>query len=109
MALPVRRLILLMPPMAAVVCPVSAEERPGPVMRTESFDRDPGWDARNNRIVPAKSPSIVQVFGFSLTNFASGAAGEMGGQVWRASEPAFHAARIGPRTLDDRLTASGTF
>jgi hypothetical protein len=78
-------------------------------MRTESFDRDPGWDAHDNRIVPAKYPTIVQDFGFSRTSFAGRAAGEMGGQVWRASEQAFYAAPIGPRTLDDRLTASGTF
>src|SRR4051812_15119432 len=109
MALTVRRLILLMPPIAAVVCPVSAEERPVPVMRTGSFDRDPGWDAHNNRIVPAKYPTIVQDFGFGRTNVAGKAPGEMGGQVWRASEPAYYAARIGPRTLDDRLSASGTF
>jgi hypothetical protein len=106
---PVRRLIVLVPLMALVDSPVPAEERPGPVLRTESFDRDPGWDAQNNRIVPAEYPTIVQDFGFSRTNFAGKAAGEMGGQVWRASEPAFYAAGIGPRTLDDRLTASGTF
>jgi hypothetical protein len=97
------------PWIAAVVGSVSADERPGPVLRTESFDRDPGWDAHNNRIVPAKYPTIVQDFKFSRTNFAGEAPGEMGGQVWRAAEPAFYAARIGPRTLDDRLTASGTF
>ena len=33
----------------------------------------------------------------------------MGGQVWRASEPAYYADKIGPRTLDDKLSASGTF
>src|SRR5262249_28654591 len=31
------------------------------------------------------------------------------GLVTRASEPAFYADKIGPRTLDDRLSASGTF
>jgi hypothetical protein len=60
-----------MPLIAAVLGLVSADERPGPVMRTESFDRDPGWDAQNNRIVPAKYPTIVQDFGFSRTSFAS--------------------------------------
>ena len=106
MALPVRRLILMMPLIAAVLGFVPADERPGPVMRTESFDRDPGWEAHNNRIVPAKYPTIVQDFGYSTTNFAGRAAGEMGGQVWRASEPAFYAAQDRPqdaRRPADRL------
>jgi hypothetical protein len=95
--------------MVAVISVVSAEERPAPVMKTESFDRDPGWEAHNNRVVPREYPTIVQDFGYSTTNFAGTAAGEMGGQVWRASEPAFYAAEIGSKTLGDRLTASGTF
>jgi hypothetical protein len=105
----VRHLMFMTLLIAAVVGPAFAGGGPGPALRTESFDRDPGWDAHNNRIVPAKHPTIVQDFGFSRTNFAGKAPGELGGQVWRASEPAFYAARIGPRTLDDRLTASGTF
>ena len=36
--------------------------------------------------------------------------GEMGGQLQRASEPAFYADKLGPaRTLDDKLSASGSF
>lgn len=80
-----------------------------PTTKSEAFDRDPGWEGHNNRIVLKAPPTIVQDFGYSKTNFAGKAAGEMGGQVCRASEPAFYAARIDPRTLDDRLTASGTF
>jgi hypothetical protein len=109
MTLPVRRLILMALVMAAVIGVVSAGERLGPVLKTESFDRDPGWEAHNNRVVPPEYPTIVQDFGYSTTNFAGTAAGEMGGQVWRASEPAFYAAEIGSKTLDDKLTASGTF
>src|SRR5262245_53686356 len=77
-----------------------AEDQPKPVLKTESFDRDPGWEAHNNRIVPKEYPTVVQDFGHSKTNFAGKAAGEMGGQVWRASEPAYYADKIGPRTLD---------
>ena len=79
MALPVRRLILMMPLIAAVLGFVPADERPASPMKTESFDRDPGWEGHNNRIVPAKYPTIVQDFGYSKTNFAGKAAGEMGG------------------------------
>ncbi|GIW95551.1 MAG: hypothetical protein KatS3mg110_3592 [Pirellulaceae bacterium] len=97
-----------------VLCPLLAltQEaicRAQPVLKSESFDRDPGWEGFNNRIVPQRYPTIVQDFGFSLTHFAGIAAGEIGGQVWRASEPAYYAARIPPKTLHDRLTASGTF
>src|SRR6266536_2542576 len=77
--------------------------------RTQSFDRDPGWEAHNNRIVPKEYPTITQDFGYSRTHFAGKAAGEMGGQVWRAAEPAFYADKIGSRTLEDKLSASGTF
>ena len=78
-------------------------------MKTEHFDHDPGWEGRNNRIIPKEYPTVVQAFGYSQTHFAGAAAGEMGGQVWRASEPAYYGDKIGPRTLDDKLSASGTF
>lgn len=80
-----------------------------PGLKTEAFDRDPGWEAHNNRVVPEKFPTVVQDFGYRKTNVAGKAAGEMGGQVWRASEPAYYADRIAPKTLDDRLSAAGTF
>jgi hypothetical protein len=59
--------------------------------------------------VPKRGPTVTQDFGFSKTNLAAKAAGELGGQVARASEPAFYADKIGPVTLDEKLTASGTF
>jgi hypothetical protein len=77
--------------------------------KIESFDRDPGWESHNNRIMPKEYPTVVQDFGYSGTNIAGKAIGEMGGQVWRASEPAYYAEKIGSRTLDERLSASGTF
>ncbi|HWA98425.1 MAG TPA: hypothetical protein VG713_08030, partial [Pirellulales bacterium] len=61
------------------------------------------------RQIPAKYPTITQDFGYSPTNFAGLARGEMGGTVRRAYEPAFYAARIPPRTLDETLHASGNF
>lgn len=79
------------------------------LVKAESFDRDPGWESRNNRVVPKEYPTVVQDFGYSRTNFAGQAPGEMGGQITRASEPAFYADKIGSKTLDDPLSASGTF
>jgi hypothetical protein len=48
-------------------------------------------------------------FGYSRTSHAGGAAGEIGGRVWRSLTPAYYAKRIAPRTLNDRLRASGRF
>jgi hypothetical protein len=80
-----------------------------PAIKTESFDHDPNWDAYNNRI-KSKSPKIVtQDFGYSPTHHAGNPAGELGGHITRASEPAFYGDKIGHKTLDDKLTASGTF
>lgn len=80
-----------------------------PTQRVEHFDDDPHWEAHNNRVIPTTYPTIIQDFGFSETNHAGAAAGEMGGRIHRASEPAFYAAAIAPKTLDDKLSASGTF
>src|SRR5262245_30077340 len=89
---------------------VRAKEHPKrQAVRTESFDKDPGWEGHNNRIVPDRLPTVTQDFGYSKTNFAGQAAGELGGQVTRASEPAYYADDIGRVTLDDKLSASGTF
>src|SRR5262245_13055010 len=98
-------LILLM--WLAALSGVVGGEPARSVLKSESFDRDPGWEAHNNRIVPKAYPTIVQDFGYSKTNVAGKAAGELGGQVWRASEPAYYADKIGPLTLDQKLSATG--
>ena len=78
--------------------------------RTQNFDSDPNWEGVHNRVVPEKYPTVTQDFGYSgKTNFAGKAQGEMGGMITRASEPAFYAEKIAPKTLDDKLSASGTF
>jgi len=84
-------------------------EQPKPPLKTESFDKAPGWEGHNNRIMPERPPIVTQDFGYSKTNFAGPAVGEMGGRITRAAEPAYYADKIGPVTLDDKLSASGTF
>ena len=91
----------------ATICAASVALAVTP--RTQNFDSDPGWEGVNNRIVPKQYPTVVQDFGYSQTRFAGKGAGEMGGRITRASEPAFYGDRIGPRTLDDKLSASGSF
>ena len=79
--------------------------------KTETFDRDPGWDRSNNR--PAdrgdQPVTVRQDFGFSPTNHAGGKApGEMGGFVHAAAEPAWYGKVIPEVSFDRPLTASGT-
>src|SRR5262245_8933928 len=77
--------------------------------RTERFDADPGWEGRNNRAaVPAKR-TVRQDFGYSpATAHAGGRPGEVGGFITPAAEPAYYARKIGRKTFDDPLAASGT-
>ena len=85
------------------------DDQPKSALKTESFDKDPGWEGHNNRVVPKKLPTVIQDFGYSTTNFAAKEKGELGGLITRAAEPAYYADKIGPVTLDDKLSASGTF
>lgn len=78
-------------------------------LKTERFDRDPGWDVQCNRIVPKKFPVVKQDFGYSATNFAGAGAGEVGGKITRTTRPASYAAKLSPKTLDDRLSTAGSF
>jgi hypothetical protein len=81
-----------------------AEER---VLR---FDSDPGWESFRSRLAPDPPPLVRQNFGWRPTNRARGkAAGEIGGWVQRSLTPAFYGMAIPVRTLEEKLTASGTF
>ncbi len=74
----------------------------------DTFSAAPDWEGFRNRLRP-EHPSIVrQDFGYRGTNNAGGrAAGEIGGTVQRSPSPAFYALKIRPKSLDDRLSASG--
>src|SRR6478752_6578770 len=99
-----RSLTLLALPLALAA--VVADQ---PNQKTESFFRDPGWEGVNNRVKPTKTFKITQDFGYADTSLASKKKGEIGGKVWRSSTPAYYAEKIDKKTLDDKLTASGTF
>src|SRR5687768_3179898 len=52
------------------------------LMKTETFDADPGWDQRNNRATDPGPRQIVQNFGYAASSSnAGGAAGEIGGFI----------------------------
>jgi hypothetical protein len=78
-------------------------------LKTEHFDQDPKWEGYNNHVVPKKVITVHQDFGYSATKFAGKEAGEMGGRVQRSTTPASYAAMIKAVTLDDRISASGSF
>ena len=80
-----------------------------PKLKRETFDKDPQWEGLNNRVVPRRPAKVQQDFGYSTTNHAGHERGEIGGHVQRAAAPAYYAAKLSPKSLDDRLTASGTF
>jgi hypothetical protein len=88
---------------------IATGNEPKSALKTESFERDPGWEEVNNRTVPQAVDRVTQDFGYSSTTFATDSKGEIGGTLWRAVQPAWYAEKITPRTLDDKLSASGTF
>ena len=78
--------------------------------KSESFDADPNWEGFNNHNVPTAGRTVEQEFGYSKTQFASTNLGELGGRIQRTGTVAYYAAPLLPaKTLDDKLTASGTF
>ena len=88
---------------------IAAPERSVAEERTERFDSDPGWDAHNNRSTAFSEQKITQHFGYSRTHHAGGKdAGEMGGSITPAAEPAYYAKTIPKATFDSKLSASGT-
>lgn len=79
----------------------------GPATKTENFDKDPKWDAHNNRAKDPKPMKVVQNFGYSNTARAGGKKGEIGGYLTPAAEPAHYGKVLPNFTLDDTLSASG--
>ncbi len=78
------------------------------LLKTETFDTDPGWDGHNNRATDPGPRQIVQNFGFSgSTTNAGGSAGEIGGFITPAGEPAFYGKIITPMSFSNVLSASG--
>jgi hypothetical protein len=113
---PIRRpcsaIVLCLPlllALAVLTASSEADDRRGTVLKTEHFDKDPGWEGFNNRIVPEKMLTVTQDFGYSLTHFAGKNKGELGGRVQRTGKPASYSDKIAVKTLNDKLTASGTF
>jgi len=95
--------------LAASMTVTAVELQTKTLLKTERFDRDPGWEGHNNRIVLKSVPTVKQDYGYSATHFAGKAAGKIGGRITRTTKPSSYAAQIAPKTLEDKLTASGSF
>ena len=63
-------------------------------LKSERFDRDPGWEGNNNRTEIKSPPVVKQDFGYSATSVAGKTKGEIGGSVTRTTKPAYYAAKI---------------
>jgi len=86
---------------------VAAAAGGAPRERLERFDRDPGWEGRNNRSATPEPRRIRQDFGHSRAARPGGDGGEVGGYVTPAGEPAYYAARTPERTFRGPFKASG--
>ena len=77
------------------------------------FTDDPEWEENGNRVTFNDNEiRPYHNFGWSETNHAGGALGEIGGLIWRADErkpeqAGYYADQIGHLTMDDTLEASG--
>ena len=68
----------MMLPLLACLCSAAP---PGPGVRVQAFDADPGWDGYRNRLEPPRPHVVRQQFGYRASNKAGGAkAGEIGGR-----------------------------
>ena len=87
-------------------CPARGDDPAG--VARQNFSKDPGWDALNNHLLPDPLPVTRQHFGWRDTNHAGGKSkGEIGGRVQRSRTAAYYAMPIKPKSLNDRLRASG--
>src|SRR6185369_15676959 len=85
-----------------IVDSVCASDANANGLKRENFDKDPNWEGFNNRVVPKRPKNVKQDFGNSPTNHAGRAPGELGGAVERSTTPAYYAAKISPKSLNDR-------
>ena len=78
----------------------AAENEPHTFLKSEAFDRDPGWDNSVNRVEASDPPTVTQDFGWSPRR--------IGGTVWKSTTPAWYGMPL-KRTLSfkDAFSASG--
>jgi hypothetical protein len=75
----------------------------------QDFSHDPGWEGVRNRLPATFPPRVMQRFGWSRTNHAGKAAGEVGGYIQSTTRSAYYAKAIERRTMEAPLSFSGSF
>jgi hypothetical protein len=80
-----------------------------PVQRFEDFRTDPQWEHYRSRLLPNPLPVTRQDFGWRPASAGDDARGAIGGWIQRSLTPAWFSKVIPTRTLNDKLSASGTF
>lgn len=80
---------------------------PAAEVRVERFDKDPGWDGHHHRTSKTEPREVKQDFGYSRAARVGSSTGAMGGFISTAAEGAYYARKIGDKSLDDSLSASG--
>jgi hypothetical protein len=76
-------------------------------LKTQHFDRDPGWEGFNNHTHLTRTRRVVQDFGYS--GGEPGQSPQIGGRVTRASQPGYYAEALTTKSLGEKLSASGRF
>jgi hypothetical protein len=74
---------------------------------------DPHWEGRNNRVTYTEPDfQSMSDYGYSETNWAGEAPGEIGGLFWRTEPPdpmfSYYGDEVGDVTLDDPISFSGS-
>src|SRR5262245_706705 len=93
-----------------ILCLASICLADNPTLRDADFSSNPNWDAFRNRLLPNPPRITRQDFGWRNSQHANGKfGGEIGGWIQRSATPAYYAAEIPQKTLNDKLTASGRF
>jgi hypothetical protein len=96
----IKRIFLLLTSLSAVGAHSPCAEVQPPTLKTEHFDRDPGWDNSSNRVEASDPPTVTQDFGWSP--------GRIGGTVWQSTTPAWYGMPLErPLSFKDKFSASG--
>jgi hypothetical protein len=92
---------------AFIIVSVTQSPAADSALRSEDFTTDPRWESYRSRLLPNPVPITLQDFGWRA--LPQSEAGEIGGWIQRSLTPAWFAKVIPTRTLNNKLSASGTF
>lgn len=77
--------------------------------KTETFDKDPGWDGYRNVATDVPLRKVKQDFGYKSSNPLSREGGAIGGLITPTGEKAWYLLSVPELTFDQPFSASGRF